>query len=273
MAKSILATLISLEKQFAQIKTLLPEVNELIARTIFVEKYTQELFRYYSRYWDRFDEKSSGSLIIKEWTFEDKQFIAPKLLTMMKILVMVKRTADEARHEQSRNKARYIDMLTSIHRQSMKSIPANKLPTFRLPKKLDFTELNDEHKIDRSKLLTNQESKILKSSIDKLGERKLDDSLRDVIQKMLTDSFLLSRLGRSEEKALNSLADKYAKKASKQRAKRMDHLSESYECIQEMLIIKLKLDEVVRELVQPFHSKLLYDVNAFLSDKELERLV
>lgn len=259
MARTVLQSLQKLERQFAEIKTLIPEVNLWIAQTLRLETYATNRFRHYASSWEKFKPGSEGGVQLIEWSPEAQQFVAQKTLVMMQTLVLTRRQARAAGDRQIRHKRELFTLLKSLHQQAMQARPMHDLSAFILPA---ATQNPENLQPQRRSWLNRRRSKSTRDISFSIADRH-PVAVKIAIQNLLKDQEFLATCGHSYAKPDQKKFAQYCSTRDRFRKNGDEFTAAAYDLLGQMVRTKMQLEETIRHQTTPVLRKLQHEVMQF----------
>lgn len=171
--------LIPVEKQFANIKRLVPEVNALISETAGLDKVYKKRFARYSEKWDLMQDTIFHLDSFKHLSEKDRTFVSTYVLGMMQKLIYAKRLSQESHNKYQVAKTRLHELLLELTKEYKEAGLRGDLPMFvkKHDIKLGF--------VSRKK----EELRILMGNLKKRRPQKEDEVLT-ILRKKRFSAFL-----------------------------------------------------------------------------------
>ena len=273
MAPPVLNSLVFLERQFAAIKKLIPEANQLVVSAHSLNVHARNRFSSISWAWDQLQEPGVQQLINTHFGEEEHAFLSRKLFDLLNLLVQVKRISAEAQQTQKSFKITLFELLSRLYTQVMREGSVMPMPAFNPPPSQIQTSLIGNPK--RGRTFLEQKAKGLlgqtingKSDLEKLEEqlaqKRVPPYFEQIILKPLANLHHLGTTETEEKKRLKELSDQYYQAAKTAQKKGKEFEAQALEIMHKMVWVQSRLNETLEEICQPKYEAWLKEINTAL---------
>lgn len=242
------------ERQFNTIKKLIPFANNCLSESLAPSKLIKGYFLEHSNYWDIIQSSQRKQNLQIKLTTEEENSLSEKMVSMMDLLVSLKRISETATQAQKSHKITLYELLVRLRDLVLKHGGSEIIPSFTFPEKIKSVNTIKEKfkfslpsKKNGDKKLFDLASKSIKSS-------EIPEFVSQVLDKQLRNQHTLIHLGETKEVSFSREINKFSTLQKRAMAAKKDYEGKAYEIIYKMFNVNVVLNQSVRK-----HSNLHYD--------------
>ena len=234
------------ERQFRTIKKLIPVANNCLSESLAPSKLIRGYFLEHSKYWDIIQSSQRKRVLQVELTPEEEDALSEKMVSMMNLLVSLKRISETANQVQKSHKITLYELLVRLRDLVLKQGGSEIIPSFTFPEKVrpvntikERFQFSFPSKKNGNKQLYDLASKSIKSL-------EIPEFVSEVLDKQLRNQQTLIHLGKAKEASFSRKINRFSTLQKRSMAASKEYEGKAFEIICKMFNVNVVLNQSVR---------------------------
>ena len=245
-----LKTLVTLERQYAAIKKLIPEANAILAEAAGTQRLFKKKFKYYAESWDLVKLPKPKAMEAGMLTEADIRLAMAHLLSMIEAVTHAKRLSSEARIAQNSLKVKLVELMLRLKEQAIQTAPQKPLPAFSMSKAKAPGASNLHLMKGKLTKLIPQRLKKRKYSLDisAFDKKAIPHYIKKVLIQIYKDLVHFSTFTYTQPEPIHKKIAALTKSEAQARRKGHEFEAAAYNLLLEMSLVQLELSKEINQL-------------------------